>query len=229
LVINEFLQNPFGNLKVSTTDKEPSLSSTRITLNRGELVGDVKLRHEEGSDFIVNTPVGAAGIRGTVFRIVFRPGTDGKAFFQLTTATGRVEYTPPGQGQGNNSTIPGGTQASGTAKVDVPQGQEVLIVDVDVSVNAQGQVVVTALPPAPPAANNATSDAITKATSVAIEIATATANTVFTTQNGNITGSVTGNQPVTQNFTTDNAQGTVTVPQSTQQKSIPAGQLSSEP
>lgn len=229
LVIDEFLQDPFGNLRVSTTDKEPTQSSTKISLNRGELVGDVKLRDQD-SEFIVNTPVGAAGIRGTVFRIVFRPdpNNSGKAFFQLTTASGQVVYTAPGTG-GNANPVPGGTNASGSANVSVPQGQEVLIVDVNVTTNAQGQLVVTALPPPPTGASNANADAMRTATSVAVEIATATANTVFTTQGGTVTGSVTGNQsPTTQNFTTENAQGTVTVPPTPPQV-IPASQLPSQP
>lgn len=230
LVIDEFLQDPFSDqLKVATLDKEPTVSRTKLSLNRGELVGDVKIRYDEGSEFTVQTPVGAAGIRGTVFRIVFRPDSNGKAFFQLTTASGNVNYTSSTQGQGNGN-VPPGTTAQGTANVGVPQGQEIVI-NVDVTTNAQGQVVVTVIPPAP-TANNAPAAAITQATTAAVEIAGAVQNAVFTGSGagggtGGPTGSVSGGNPGQTNFTTTNAQGTVTQPPTP--KAIPASQLPTEP
>jgi hypothetical protein len=209
LVIDEFLQDPFsdlGSVKIKELDKEPSPSRTKISLNRGELVGDVKqLRHDQNSSFTVQTPVGAAGIRGTVFRIVFRPGANGQAFFQLTTASGRVDYTQPGQG----GTTPGVTSvtASGTAGVQVPQGQEIEIL-VNVTTNAQGQMVVTALPPAPSTTNSVNPTTLTQVTSVAVEIAAAVQNAVYTSQtsssgsttgSGTTTGTISGNSSTTTN------------------------------
>lgn len=133
LAIEQFLQDPFStSYSMATATDEPSTSVTQLALVRGELVGNVKhLRKDgpNGSSFSVNTPVGAAGIRGTTFRIVFRPDSSGKAFFSLSTAEGEVILT--------------GTTAVTTP---VPTGQEV-VVTVEVTVDAKtGVVTVTAAP-----------------------------------------------------------------------------------
>ena len=120
LSIEEFLQDPFDD-KVALADlkEEPASSTTRLNLSRGELVGNVKrLRPEQGSSFIVKTPVGAAGIRGTTFRIVFRPDENGGVTFTLSTSEGVVLF-----------------QAPDSAGVSVETGREV-VVDVEVTVNA---------------------------------------------------------------------------------------------
>ncbi|ACB77837.1 FecR family protein [Opitutus terrae] len=143
LSIDEFLQEPFDKeLAAADLEEEPTTSVTKISLTRGELVGNVKkIKHEAGSSFVVNTPVGAAGIRGTTFRIVFRPTATGQVFFTLSTAEGRVLYEAP----------------ISRAVAAVPTGQEI-VVAVDVQVNAAtGTVAVTAPPvvtgtqPIPPA------------------------------------------------------------------------------
>jgi hypothetical protein len=92
LTIDEFTQDPFADeISVSQLTSEPSASQTRLKLNRGELVGNVKkLNYDAGSRFEVHTPVGAAGIRGTTFRIVFKPDGTGKAFFSLITVEGNI-------------------------------------------------------------------------------------------------------------------------------------------
>ncbi|MCC6415227.1 MAG: FecR domain-containing protein, partial [Opitutaceae bacterium] len=92
LSIDEFLQDPFADeVSLASMTAEPSVSTTKLNLSRGELVGNVKkLNADAGSSFTVQTPVGAAGIRGTTFRIVFRPDGTGKAFFSLTTVEGNV-------------------------------------------------------------------------------------------------------------------------------------------
>lgn len=120
LSIDEFLQDPFATeISVAELTEEPTTSTTKLNLTRGELVGNVKhLKHEEGSSFTVNTPVGAAGIRGTTFRIVFRPDASGRVFFTLSTAEGTVLFEAPA--------------AEG---VSVETGKEV-VVTVDVTVDA---------------------------------------------------------------------------------------------
>lgn len=96
LVIEQFLQDPFAEtVKVSQLQAEPTRSRTRLNLTKGELIGNVlKLNHAQGSSFTVQTPVGAAGIRGTTFRIVFRPTGTGQAFavFSLSTVEGNVNF-----------------------------------------------------------------------------------------------------------------------------------------
>lgn len=131
LSIDEFLQDPFDE-KVPLADlkEEPSTSSTRLNLSRGELVGNVKhLRQEKGSAFIVNTPVGAAGIRGTTFRILFRPDANGKVMFTLSTADGTVLFEAPA-----------------TAGVSVGTGKEVAV-NVEVTVNTTTGTVTIVAPP----------------------------------------------------------------------------------
>ncbi|MEX2044354.1 MAG: FecR domain-containing protein [Opitutus sp.] len=167
LVIEEYLQDPFAStVRVADMVEEPSVSRTKLKLNRGELVGNVKkLQHSRGSSFTVQTPVGAAGIRGTTFRIVFRPSGTGQAFFQLSTADGNVGFS---QGQGGGGTDPGagggapaggtdpgaggggtdpagGGAPDGTVDIPVPQGQEITVI-VTVTTDSQGQLVATAVP-----------------------------------------------------------------------------------
>ncbi len=189
LVIEEFLQDPLkATLAIAETEDEPTVSRTTLALNRGELTGHVKhLQKDKGSAFTVKTPVGAAGIRGTTFRIVFRPTGNGQAYtFTLTTQVGDVGFTPAG-GNTAGTPTPGGTPDPATATVtgtgsgtglSIPQGQEIVMV-VDVATNAQGQQVVTVIPPPPPP-TPAPQTTITSVTNVAVEVAVAVQNTVFT-------------------------------------------------
>ena len=127
LAVDEFLQDPFAEEgKVAETKEEPSTSHTKLALTYGELVGHVrKLKGE--STFLVQTPVGAAGIRGTTFRIVYRPSGEGKAFFSLSTASGEVVF------QGTTGT-----------PIPVPADQEVVLdVKIDSTTGAVLSVEVT--------------------------------------------------------------------------------------
>jgi hypothetical protein len=133
LSIDEYLQDPLEKeISLADLKEEPNSSVTKLNLSRGELVGNVKhLREDRGSSFTVNTPVGAAGIRGTTFRIVFRPDATGKVFFTLSTAEGVV-------------LLEGATSA--TSSVNVETGKEV-VVNVEVNVDtATGKVTVTSPP-----------------------------------------------------------------------------------
>lgn len=132
LSIDEFLQDPFAeSVAAAELEEEPSTSVTKLSLARGELVGNVKkIKTEEGSSFTVHTPVGAAGIRGTIFRIVFRPAASGQAFFSLSTAEGQVLFEAPLTQQ----------------QVSVPGGQEV-VVTFNVEVDVQSAAVTVTEPP----------------------------------------------------------------------------------
>jgi hypothetical protein len=164
LIIEEFLQDPFAStVRVAELAEEPSRSRTRLSLNRGELVGNVKkLKHAEGSSFTVSTPVGAAGIRGTTFRIVFRPLGVGQAFgtlaqpfeFSITTLEGDVGFQQGAPGvpfTGTPTTpVPSPTAApvTGTTTIPVigiPTGQEFTLT-VTVTENPAGQLVVVRAP-----------------------------------------------------------------------------------
>jgi len=119
LKIDEFEQDPFGaDVKVADLKQEPGTSTTRLNLTKGALVGKVvHLNVDKGSEFTVATPVGAAGIRGTTFQIVYRPGPNGTALFSVVTAEGQVVFT---------GTAPGSTP------VDISAGQQIVVTfDVD--------------------------------------------------------------------------------------------------
>ncbi|HWB95236.1 MAG TPA: FecR family protein, partial [Bryobacteraceae bacterium] len=95
LDIQQFTHDPITdpNFVAAKAVDEPSVSHTKLHLSHGELVGKVAhLKKDQGSDYTVTTPVGAAGIRGTTFQIVYTPNGTGQAFFSLTTAEGSVEY-----------------------------------------------------------------------------------------------------------------------------------------
>lgn len=92
MAIDEFLQDPFGaEIKVGELKEEPSTSRTKLNLTYGELVGSVK-KLKGASSFLVQTPVGAAGIRGTIFRLVYRLTGTGQAFFTLSVTAGEVIF-----------------------------------------------------------------------------------------------------------------------------------------
>lgn len=91
--IRQFTQDPFAeDFSFAEETSEPSASQTSIHLTEGELIGNVKSLRR-GSNFTVSTPAGAAGIRGTTFRVVFRPQGNGTAFFTITTIEGDVGVT----------------------------------------------------------------------------------------------------------------------------------------
>jgi hypothetical protein len=160
LSVEEFLQDPFeDNVALSSLTEEPGTSTTRLNLARGELIGNVKrLRADKGSSFIVNTPVGAAGIRGTTFRIVFRPDASGRVMFTLSTSDGIVLFEAPA-----------------TAGVSVETGKEVAV-DVEVTVDAASGTVTVVAPPVVSAAQDI--PAATQAT-----IATAAQQIIESSQN----------------------------------------------
>lgn len=168
LAIDEFTQDPFADeVAVSKLTAEPSTSRTKLNLSRGELVGNVKkLNYDAGSSFNIQTPVGAAGIRGTTFRIVFRPDGTGKAFFSLTTVEGNVVLAA------GTVNLPSETPVGDNKEV------EVLI---DVTVDATTGAVTVAVGSAPPiVVADAAPTSIAAVAAVAQQIATAVATVTFT-------------------------------------------------
>jgi hypothetical protein len=117
LEIKEFLMDPLQAdiPNVAALTAEPTVSRTHLRLEFGEMIGNVKtLNRAAGSNFSVSTPAGAAGIRGTTFRIVYRPTGDGQAFnFTLSTSEGIVLFE--------------GTTLDGPAAINVPLGQEIVL------------------------------------------------------------------------------------------------------
>jgi hypothetical protein len=135
LEIKEFLMDPLQAdvPSVAALTSEPTVSRTNLRLEFGEMVGNVKtLNRAAGSTFSVSTPAGAAGIRGTIFRIVYRPTGNGQAFnYQLSTSEGLVLFE--------------GTTAGGLAAVNVPLGQEIMVV---ATINPATNSIVISMPAA---------------------------------------------------------------------------------
>jgi len=112
LDIEAYLQAPLTAVfNPATATEEPTASVTTLNLTRGELIGNVKkLNKPKGSSFDVKTPVGAAGIRGTTFRIVYRPTGTGTASFSITISEGSVELVT------GTVTVPVAATANGQAQ-----------------------------------------------------------------------------------------------------------------
>jgi hypothetical protein len=92
LVISEFLQNPFDTpFGIAAQAEEPSVSTMKLELEKGDVICDAKkLRVDEGSSLTINTPVGAAGIRGTRFQVTYVPGNPGT--YTLSVTKGSVTF-----------------------------------------------------------------------------------------------------------------------------------------
>jgi len=110
LEISKFLQAPFSTpFAMPIATEEPTTSSTEMKLNKGEVVCKVKkLRTAEGSYLTVNTPVGAAGVRGTTFSVSYSPAADGgQGTYTLSVTEGSVEMT---DANGNPTTVTAGNE-----------------------------------------------------------------------------------------------------------------------
>jgi hypothetical protein len=129
LALEQFSQQPFGeSYKMSALTAEPSTSTTRLNLVRGELISDVKkLKKDAGSTFSIKTPVGAAGIRGTAFRIAFKPDGD-RAAYALVMLEGVIEQS----------------FGSRARAVTVPQGKQIVVTGIEYNART-GEI--GALPP----------------------------------------------------------------------------------
>jgi hypothetical protein len=164
LSIDQFLMDPLdapitnpGALK-----EEPSKSKTTLNLTYGEMVGDVK-KLNSSSSYSIKTPVGAAGIRGTIYRIVYRPSSDGKAFFQIQTAEGLVVMEGV-----TNTDVPVAEGKEVIVEIDTEKPEEAKVQTKDISpadaavITSASQELVQTLqnatidptPPTPPPAEN---------------------------------------------------------------------------
>ncbi|MBE2205344.1 MAG: FecR domain-containing protein, partial [Chthoniobacterales bacterium] len=68
--IDTFLQTPFDSNKTDFKNikEEPSISQTKLSVNEGSVVADVA-KLNKGSTFGIGTPLGVAGIRGTLIQV----------------------------------------------------------------------------------------------------------------------------------------------------------------
>ena len=152
LAIDEFKIDPLApGTSMAGLTAEPTVSKTALNLSYGELVGDVK-KLNKSSTYSIKTPVGAAGIRGTIFRIVCRPDAIGKAFFTVSTADGRVVM-----------------EGVTTQEIPIDTGKEVVVtVDIPTAPTTPGEA------PPPPAAPVIVTQDIPAATQTLITAASIT-------------------------------------------------------
>lgn len=155
LAIEEFKMDPLASdIAVADLQSEPNVSKTRLNLAYGEVVGNVKkLNKAAGSSFDIKTPVGAAGIRGTTFRIVMRFEASGQVTFTLSTAEGTVAFS-------------GTLQVAAVGEVAVTDGQEVTAT---ATVNPATNEVTSVQISTPQAISTEATQAITTAVTEAIQ------------------------------------------------------------
>jgi hypothetical protein len=168
LNVEAYIQDPIANdVKVSELTEEPTSSVTKLTLSQGEIVGNVKKLHtNQGSTFDIETPGGAAGIRGTTFRIVFRPDplNPSRLIFQVSTVEGEVQVRTVGSIPTNPA-------------LAVGQSKEISLV-VDATVNpTTGAITFTAPPATVTNLSPAAQAEITQLTTVALQ---ASQSAIFT-------------------------------------------------
>jgi hypothetical protein len=118
LIISQFLQDPFSlPYTTAIVTEEPTTSVTKLNLVKGEVVCNVKkLRTKEGSSLVVNTPVGAAGVRGTTFAVSYVPDPTGgnKWIYTLSVTEGEVALTDD---KGNVTLVTAGKEVVITVRV----------------------------------------------------------------------------------------------------------------
>lgn len=69
-------------------DAEPSVSNTQIRVIEGDITSKVN-KLKKGSSYVIDTPVGAAGVRGTVFKVSYKVGS---STFSILVSEGGVVY-----------------------------------------------------------------------------------------------------------------------------------------
>ncbi|CAN5450248.1 hypothetical protein BH09VER1_BH09VER1_35890 [soil metagenome] len=92
--VDTFQQDPFDQSATNYKDleAEPSKSKTKVTLSKGELVGDMR-KLNKGSSWDFNTPLGVAGIRGTKVYISVTTDANGVVTVHIAAAEGLVSVT----------------------------------------------------------------------------------------------------------------------------------------
>lgn len=132
LVISQFLQDPFSSPFTKTiSTEEPSTSQTKLNLLQGQVVTSVKkLRTSQGSALSITTPVGAAGVRGTVFSVSYEtdPNDASRATYTLSVTEGAVEFADQ---NGNKRRVTAGREVTIRVRQSVdPQTGKVTILEV---------------------------------------------------------------------------------------------------
>ena len=154
LSITRYLQDkiPEGTQGIDALKEEPSRSETRLLLNYGDLLGETKKLNKR-SKFVVNTPGGSAGIRGTRFKVKFSFRPDGTFRLEVinisspipSAITITVFHTPKQFEQSVQGQQPAGTQATPIQQGTVLEFNAETDSSGQVSRNAQGGLNATQL------------------------------------------------------------------------------------
>jgi hypothetical protein len=181
LNVEKFMIDPFpDSFDLANATQEPSSSTTNLELTKGELVGNVKKLNQgvngaKKSTFNVRTPVGAAGIRGTTFRIVYRPSGDGRTYnFTMTTVEGNVVVT---LATGSGVTAPQGVSVTDNKEIVINNVEVNTVTQQVVATTSTGQTVAVT---APPPAVDAPVAVVQQVQAVAQQLAQAAINVVIT-------------------------------------------------
>ena len=122
ITLAELSQEAFGGTKsYEQLQADPSRSQTLLKLNYGKTSGHVK-KLSDGSQFLVETPLGTAAIRGTNFTIAlnFNP-TSGLYSLQVSNHDGLVDLITKAEGSKENGDYdPKATETS----TPIPAGQQ---------------------------------------------------------------------------------------------------------
>ncbi len=91
--VEKFLQTPFDSTEVDYTKlkAEPSVSQTQINVNEGSIVADVR-KLNKGSTFKIGTPLGVAGIRGTLIQVTVNTTIGGSISVTINLPEGLSDF-----------------------------------------------------------------------------------------------------------------------------------------
>ena len=91
--VDKFLQVPFDSNKVDykKVKAEPSVSQTKISVKEGTIIADVA-KLQKGSTFKIGTPLGVAGIRGTLIQVTVNTTAGGSVSVTINLPQGLSDF-----------------------------------------------------------------------------------------------------------------------------------------
>ncbi|MEI8313077.1 MAG: FecR domain-containing protein, partial [Verrucomicrobiota bacterium] len=96
--VDKFLQTPFDStevdykkIKAEHSKSEPSISQTKISVNEGSIIADVA-KLNKGSSFKIGTPIGVAGIRGTLIQVTVNTTAGGSVSVTINLPQGLSDF-----------------------------------------------------------------------------------------------------------------------------------------
>jgi len=111
--IDTFTQVPYDSTGVQFKDlkQEPSVSQTKVSVKEGAIIANVA-KLQKGSTMDIGTPVGVAGIRGTIVQVSITRQDGGAQSVNISVPEGSVVFTAP---NGKTTALSGGSTISFSA------------------------------------------------------------------------------------------------------------------